>query len=212
MARRYRRRYSRRYRPSYTVQRKVIQFQAWEQNPSDPQNWMTRATLIHNVGDGGNIITNSGNKTVKHIEVQILSRPMFKIPTQYQGQFNYVAPPCVWAAVYVPEGTSVNSFFSGAAVAETTLYEPAQFVLGSGVISGQIQDYVNENQAGEEATFNQLVSSGNATRIRVPLSRRLNPGDQIVLLMGTLDMAYGDYQPAQARAGRLLVKYAIKYN
>ena len=212
MAKRYSRRFTRRYRPSYTVQRKVIQFQGWERNPADPQNLLTNAILIHNVGDGGNVVTNSGNKTVKHIEVQVLSRPMFKIPTQYQGQYNYVVPPCVWACVYVPEGTSLNPFFQGASVAETTLYEPAQFVLGSGVIAGQIQDYVNESVAGEEATFNQLLSSGNATRIRVPLSRRLNPGDKIVLVLGTLDMAYGDYQPQPARAGRLLVKYAIKYN
>ena len=212
MAKRYYRTRSRRYRPSYTVQRKVVQFQAWDRNPSDPQNLLTNATIIHNVGDGGNIVTNSGNKTVKHIEVQILSRPMFKVPTQFQGQYNYVTPPCVWACVYVPEGTSINGFFQGGAVAETTLYEPAQFVLGSGVIAGQIQDYVNENVAGEEATFNQLLSTGNATRIRVPLSRRLNPGDKIVLILGTLDMAYGDYEPQAARPGRLLVKYAIKYN
>lgn len=212
MAKRYRRSYTRRYKPSYTVQRKVVQFQAWDRNPSDPQNLLTNATIIHNVGDGGNIVTNSGNKTVKHIEVQILSRPMFKIPTAYQGQFNYAVPPCVWACVYVPEGTTINGFFQGGAVAETTLYEPAQFVLGSGVIAGQIQDYVNERVEGEEATFNQLISSGNATRIRVPLSRRLNPGDKIVLILGTLDMAYGDYEPVAARPGRLLVKYAIKYN
>ena len=212
MARRYRRRSTRSYRPSYTVQRKVIQFQAWDRNPSDPQNFLTNATLIHNVGDGGNVITNSGNKTVKHIDVQILSRPMFKVRTQFDGQYNYVVPPCVWACVYVPEGTTLNGFFQGASVAETTLYEPAQFVLGSGVISGQIQDYVNENVAGEEATFNQLVSSGNATRVKVPLSKRLNPGDKVMLVLGTLDMAYGDYAVDPVRAGRLLVKYAIKYN
>ena len=185
MAKRYYRTRSRRYRPSYTVQRKVIQFQGWERNPADPQNMLTTATLIHNVGDGGNVITNSGNKTVKHIEVQILSRPMFKIPTQFANQYNYSCPPCVWAVVYVPEGTTVNGFFQGASVAETTLYEPAQFVLGSGVIAGQITDYVNEGVAGEEATFNQLLSSGNATRIRVPLSKRLNPGDKVMLILGT---------------------------
>lgn len=212
MAKRYYRTRSRRYRPSYTVQRKVIQFQAWERNPSDPQNLLTNAILIHNASDGGNVVTNSGNKTVKHIEVQLLSRPMFKIPTQFEHQFNYSCPPCVWAVVYVPEGTQLNPFFAGASVAETTLYEPAQFVLGSGVIAGQITDYVNEGVAGEEATFNQLLSSGNATRIRVPLSKRLNPGDKVVLVLGTLDMAYGDYQPVIQRAGRLLVKYAIKYN
>lgn len=212
MARRYRRRSTRSYRPSYTVQRKVCQFQAWDRNPSDPQNLLTSLTLIENVSDGGNVTINAGNKTVKHIEVQLLSRPMFKVPTQFENQFNYAVPPCVWAAIYVPEGTSINPFFQGGSVAQTTLYEPAQFVLGSGVMAGTITDYVNEGVAGEEATFNQIMSSGNATRIRVPLSKRLNPGDKIVLVLGTLDMAYGDYQPVAVRPGRLLVKYAIKYN
>lgn len=212
MARRYRRRFSRRYRPSYTVQRKVLQSQAWDVNPGDPQNRLTSLTLIENVSDGGNNTINAGNKTVKHIEVQVLSRPGFQVSTQYQGQYNYVWPATVWAAIYVPEGTSINPFFAGGSVAQTTLYEPAQFVLGSGVIAGTSSAYVNENVAGEEAEFNGIVATGNTTRIRVPLSKRLNPGDKVVMVFGTVDMAYGDLQVREFRPMRLLVKYAIKYN
>lgn len=212
MARRYRRRISRRYRPSYTVQRKVLQSQAWEVNTGDPQNRLSQLTLIENVSDGGNVTINAGNKTVKHIEVQVLSRPSFQVATQYQGQYNYVWPACVWAAIYVPEGTNVNPFFNGGTIAQTTLYEPAQFVLGSGVIPGTSSAYINENVAGEEAEFPGLVAAGNSTRIRVPLSKRLNPGDKIVMIFGTVDMQYGDAEVRVYRPMRLLVKYAIKYN
>ena len=212
MARRYRRRVSRRYRPSYTVQRKVLQSQAWTHNEGDPQNYLSQLTLIENVSDGGNVTINAGNKTVKHIEVQVLSRPSFQVATQYQGQYNYVWPACIWAAIYVPEGTSVNPFFAGGSVAQTTLYEPAQFVLGSGVIPGTSSAYVNENVAGEEAEFPGLVAAGNSNRIRVPLSKRLNPGDKVVIVFGTLDMQYGDLEVRSFRPMRLLVKYAVKYN
>lgn len=212
MARRYRRRVSRRYRPSYTVQRKVLQTQAWTVNTGDPQNRLSQLTLIENVSDGGNNTINAGNKTVKHIEVQVLSRPSFQVATQFEGQYNYVWPACIWAAIYVPEGTSVNAFFAGGSVSQTTLYEPAQFVLGSGVIPGTSSAYINENVAGEEAEFPGLIAGGNSTRIRVPLSKRLNPGDKIVMVFGTVDMAFGDLEVRHFRPLRVLVKYAIKYN
>ena len=62
-----------------------------------------------------------------------------------------------WALVYVPQGTGVNTLtLSGA-----SMYEPNQFVMGCGVFD-----------------FN-----AGPCRIRCPLSRNLNSGDRVVLIM-----------------------------
>ena len=63
-----------------------------------------------------------------------------------------------WALVYVPQGTSVNTLnITGT----SGMYEPNQFVMGCGVFD-----------------FN-----GGPLRIRCPLSRNLNSGDSIALIM-----------------------------
>jgi len=67
-------------------------------------------------------------------------------------------PWTFWCLVYVPQGTAVNQMnLTGA----TGMYEPNQFVMNCGV-----------------ADFN-----AGPLRIRSPVSRNLNSGDKVVLIM-----------------------------
>ena len=175
-----------RNRANYTIQRRVVALGHWEQSPADPQVWASQVTLVQNPTDGDNIIDGGGNKTVKHIEVQLLRRPEATI-TLPSGQIRRSFPAMIWTAVYVPEGTDPNVPFGRVSVQQAAVYEPAQFVLGSGVIP-----YGGETIDGAQGDLRQFIDAGNATRIRVPLSKRLMPGDRIVMLCATLDAAYGD--------------------
>ena len=63
--------------------------------------------------------------------------------------------------MYVPNATVPNNL--GQLAYPDTVYEPSQFVMMLG----------------------QIESSAGPNRIRCPLARNLNEGDQIVLLIGT---------------------------
>ena len=67
---------------------------------------------------------------------------------------------CFWALVYVPDGTLPNQLSIGAN-ASNVMYSPAQFVMACGL-----------------AEF-----SGGPLRIHTPLSRNLNTGDAIYLVI-----------------------------
>lgn len=194
-----------RNRANYTVQRRVISLGTFQQSPADPQVWASETTLVQNPTDGDNIVNGGGNKTIKHIEVQLLRRPEATIEIQ-SGQIRRAFPAMIWMAVYVPEGTQPSLPFGNVSVQQAAVYEPAQFVLGSGVIP-----FGGETIDGAQGDLRQFMDSGNATRIRVPLSKKLMPGDRIVMLVSTLDAAYGDLTP-KWNPCQLLVKYAIKFN
>lgn len=212
MARRYYKRSYRRRGPSWTVQRKVLQFSSFTQNTADPQNWNASILLAETPSDSGNNTINHGNKTIKHIDIQLMSRPIFKVQTQFANQFNYVNPSCAWLVVHVPDGYNLNEPFVGGSISQISLYEPSQNVLAAGVIPGTNSAYINENVAGEEAVFDGALAAGNVTRLRVPVSKTLRPGDKIALIMATTDMAFGDLRVDVFRPGRIMCKYAIKYN
>ena len=84
-----------------------------------------------------------------------------------------------WAIVYVPEGTSPNELQVGGAVA--SMYEPNQFVMNCGMVD----------------------PAAGPIRFFTPLSRNLNSGDSIYLLV----------RPDAASAPELegVVRYAISY-
>lgn len=209
-------------RPSYTVQRRVLSLSGWAQNPNDTESFAASVTLVMNPSDAGNDVSGGGNKTVKHIEVQLLQRPVLTLTfVQY---IQRVYPGCIWLAVYVPEGTKPNVPFLSGGTSQMALYEPAQYVLGSGVIpyaGSRIELNPTGGHAGEaeavEQDLTQYVVAGNATRIRVPLSKKLNPGDRIELIVATLNSQLPDSGEVPLHATdmgvcRLLVKYALKYN
>ena len=81
-----------------------------------------------------------------------------------------------WALVYVPQGTTASTLQidSGG-----SMYEPNQFVMGCGVF-----DF-----------------DGGPLRVRCPLSRNLNSGDQIGLVVHAL--------PGGAYTYQYVVRYAV---
>ena len=88
------------------------------------------------------------------------------------------------------EGTSLNKPFPDYATGKDnyTFYEPNQFVLGHGTwLEGwqiyQTNDLLKVRDAGVVG-ISQVpdTSAGNNMRIRVPLSKKLNPGDAIYMI------------------------------
>ena len=88
--------------------------------------------------------------------------------------------PVAYAIVYVPEGYQVNPVRLPAGGNAVELYEPNQFVISSGI----------------------LDFSGGPLRIRSPLSRNLNSGDSIHLVLAT-------YQGVDATTVLSEITYAI---
>ena len=213
MARSQKIRYRRFSKSNYMVQRRLVETGDWVQSAIDPQHWDS-AAVIFGLDDDDIAVNDHGSavRTVKHITVDIVKRPWFKMPTNVQTNFLYVYPGLVWAVVFVPQGTNPNRLFGGANNTNMVLYEPNQFVLGAGVIPDGGSDYVNESVQGEEATFDARPNAGNVTRLRVPLSRKLNPGDKLYLVMATTNMAYTVQPVGGEKRAQFLVKYALKYN
>lgn len=212
MARYKKLRYRRLRKSNYMVQRRLVQASNWVQSSVDPQNWLTSAEIFRCYDDDGAPAPAAGVMTVSHITVDIVRRPYFKFQTNVNTHYNYVYPGVIWAVVYVPQGTLPNRMLSQQNTSNMILYEPNQFVLGAGVIPDGGFDYVNESQAAEEATFDARPNAGNVTRLRVPLSKKLNPGDSIYLVCSTVNMAYSTQPVGGSPSMQLLVKYALKYN
>jgi hypothetical protein len=70
-----------------------------------------------------------------------------------------------WAIVYVPQGTNPNPLFSTSSSVSGSMYEPNQFVMNCGLVD----------------------PSAGPIRFRSVLSRNLNSGDSIYLVVGTVD-------------------------
>ena len=88
-----------------------------------------------------------------------------------------------WALVYVPQGTNPNTLFATTGSLEGSMYEPNQFVIASGI---------SDPDAGP-------------IRIRSRIMRKLNSGDQVSLIIGTVSSS-------TSNAFRALVSYSVKYN
>ena len=68
-----------------------------------------------------------------------------------------------WALVFVPQGYSPNPMYSVSGSVSGSLYEPNQFVMNCGIVD----------------------PSAGPIRFRSPISRNLNSGDAIYLIVGT---------------------------
>ena len=97
-----------------------------------------------------------------------------------------------------------------------TFYEPNQFVLGHGTwLEGwqiyQTNDILKVRDAGTVG-ISQVpdTSAGNNMRIRVPLSKKLNPGDAIYMIYYVVHTP--NLQNASVTGCSSVVKYASKAN
>ena len=108
-------------------------------------------------GQGGVVVVPptdlQGMRKVKHLTVS-LAQPGL-VTTQNGPTSVY------WCLVYVPQGTSVGQIVVGSGGSHVPMYEPNQFVMNCGVV---------DFEAGP-------------VRITSPLSRNLNSGDQIALVL-----------------------------
>ena len=124
-----------------------------------------------------------------------------------------------WICVYVPEGTSPNKPFPdyGVGQSQYTLYEPNQNVLGSGTwLEGGAYSQTNNRatiiQTGVVDTSRYSdTPAGNNMRIRVPLSRKLNPGDAIWMIFW-VSTPIGTLSAVSVEDIALTVSYASRAN
>ena len=89
-----------------------------------------------------------------------------------------------WALIYVPQGQTANPMFANGGTLDSSLYEPNQYVLASGISD----------------------STAGPIRIRSRMMRKLHSGDFISLLIGTPGVI------TNTTPFRALVSYSIKYN
>ena len=216
MARKYfRRRFRRGYKPAYLVDHRVLNSRAWNNNPSHRDTKYLSMQVVYNpVNDG----TNPGViKTVKHLQVQVNTVPYWRTTlARYsadgtQEGFSTVTgvPSLGWVLVYVPQGSNPNyPLGSDASYSNSALYEPNQYVLGHGTLL-QGQRILDEDGRYAE-DYPVVTSGGNNMRIRCPLSKKLNPGESIYLLV------YAIHLPEEAELNLSeftgVVSYALKDN
>ena len=213
----YRRRGYRGHKPSYTVNRKFCRNLTWNKLANDADIYTAAVQLVYNPS------VESSNQlgtilTIKHLEVQLQDLPTYYGLNQDTNVVGHGSLAGGWICVYVPEGTSLNKPFPDYATGKDnyTFYEPNQFVLGHGTwLEGwqiyQSNDILKIRDAGTVG-ISQVpdTSAGNNMRIRVPLSKKLNPGDAIYMIY------YVVHTPNLANASvtgcSSVVKYASKAN
>ena len=145
--------------------------------------------------------------------MQLLNLPQCRLNEEQRewqtGQF------AAAGSVYVPEGTNINRPFPDWAAGQSsyTLYEPNQFVLGTGTwLEGpRISSSTQALPAGGlRYESGGDTSAGRNMTLRVPLSRRLNPGDSIYMIYFVRSSA--DFTQEFSVDGCESVTYASKQN
>ena len=137
-----------------------------------------RQIFTANLSSGGP----SGNTVVVPASTEQGKRKVKNFSIQFVSDTVSGINHVVWALVYVPEGYDPNAltYVSG------SLYEPNQNVIAAGIL-------------------NDLTSATN--RIFTPMSRNLNSGDRIYLLLSTSP----SLAPTNPVILSFLVTYAISY-
>ena len=205
------------HKPSYTVNRKFCRNLTWNRLTQDSDIYTSAVQLVYNP------TVESSNQlgtilTVKHLEVQLQDLPTYYGLNSDQNIVGHGTLAGGWICVYVPEGTSLNKPFPDYATGKDnyTFYEPNQFVLGSGTwLEGwqiyQTADIMKVRDAGSVG-ISQVpdISAGNNMRIKVPLSKKLNPGDAIYMIYYVVHTP--NLQNANVSGCSSVVKYASKAN
>ena len=99
--------------------------------------------------------TAQGMRKVKHLTVSLT--------TSADDTNAPDAAELFWALVFVPQGYVPNALYSATGSVSGSLYEPNQFVMNAGIVD----------------------PSAGPIRFRSPVSRNLNSGDQIYLVLGS---------------------------
>ena len=205
------------HKPSYTVNRKFCRNLTWNKLANDADIYTAAVQLVYNPS------VESSNQlgtilTIKHLEVQLQDLPTYyglNQDTNVVGQ-RFISRwldmcLCAWRYCF-------NKPFPDYATGKDnyTFYEPNQFVLGHGTwLEGwqiyQTNDILKVRDAGTVG-ISQVpdTSAGNNMRIRVPLSKKLNPGDAIYMIYYVVHTP--NLQNASVTGCSSVVKYASKAN
>lgn len=142
---------------------------------STSDTYLNRQSLIPIV----NATSQEGVRKAKNISISIAT-PASQSQVPVNGSF-------YWALIYLPEGQTAGELSSTG-----QLYQPSQFVISSGIVSGE----------------------QGKMRITSRLARNLNQGDSIYLLLGTnSNFIYsGTTSTPETYRFNYLVRYAICYN
>lgn len=218
--RRYRKvRYYRRPRPSYNVNRKLIQSSNWVS--LSKTGWYASTTEI--VGNPSVLTSNSAGSmlTIKHLQVQLMNLPSI---TGLSGSGSSAVrvggqPAGGWLIVYCPEGTQPSAPFPDFGNDNAaTLYEPNQFVLGHGTwMQGKWFQQTNDASTVDRSGNVNLLqpqdnTPGNNVRIKCPLSKKLNPGDKIYLIFYLYNYNAQPITGLSIEPCQAVVSYASKSN
>jgi hypothetical protein len=206
--RKYYRRYARN-KPQYAINRKLNSSGLFGQHSTEPTIWLATQRLVTVSRDSGNDAVLDSPATVKHITVDIQTIPTVVDVSEQAGDKSVYFPAAGWICVFVPAGTKPMEPFSATdgTIYNTTLYEPQNYVLGSGTISQGATAVV---PVFGKSNSPYGVPGNYAKRIRVPLSKKLNPGDSIYMIyyLYNLPTVSGvrDITPMDT-----IVTYCVKY-
>lgn len=207
MARKYHYRRRRYYgKPSYVRDVRILNSQAWANTNISTAKALTMRVVYNPENDR----VNPGSiKTVKHLQVQVNTVPYFRWRNQIPDKVITGVPSLGWVMVYVPQGSLPNlPLGADNSLQNNPLYEPEQFILGHGTLLQGARVIDEDGEHPEE--FPTVTSGGNNMRIRCPLSKKLNPGDAIWLIVYALHLPLHDNLQLTEFTGA--VSYAIKDN
>lgn len=208
--RKYYRRYARYPKPQYAINRKLNSAGKFGQHSVEPTIYLATQRLVTVSRDSGNDAVLDSPATVKHITVDIQTIPTIVDVDSSSAEKVVYFPSAGWICVFVPAGTQPVEPFSSTdgTIYNATLYEPQNYVLGSGTIS-QGSTAVVPVAGVSNSPYG--VPGNYAKRIRVPLSKKLNPGDSIYMIyylynVPTLATDIREITPMDT-----VVTYCVKY-
>ena len=208
--RKYYRRYARYPKSQYAVNRKLNSSGKFSPHSVEPTIYLATQRLVRVSRDSGNDDVLDSPATVKHITVDIQTIPTIVDVDSAGAEKIVYFPPAGWICVFVPAGTAVMEPFSGTdgTIYNSTLYEPQNYVLGSGTIS-QGATAVVPVVGNSNSTYG--VPGNYAKRIRVPLSKKLNPGDAIYMIYYLYNVPAQNTDVRDVTPMDTVVTYCVKY-
>ena len=144
------------------------------------KKWSPVTQVINQITGGGQ---SSQTVALNHLSESTANRyslgPIMKVKNFRINIVFGSSVSVLWALVYVPEGMPIGTLSYGqttAASVPTSLYEPQQFLIASGLYSS--------------AAVNSGANAG-PLKVWSPLARNLNPGDGIFLIWRALENVAG---------------------
>jgi hypothetical protein len=146
---------------SVIMVRRYARRQYWRSSNRDKYSVETTAGIIATSSTATNGLHQSATAIVPASTIQGMRKVKHITISLTCGDDN---PEFYWAIVYVPQGTQPNALFSVTGNVSTigSMYEPNQFVMNCGVVD----------------------PNAGPVRFRSSLSRNLNSGDSIYLIVG----------------------------